>query len=258
MTMHVDRITGGLSFESRADLPAEIDIAPERLLGTRFVLPQEVDFHIILSRHATEQDFDIVVPALRSCDIYLTEFAEPELHAMQFAQEISKGNKSVYDRYKQLIKKGDPDDINQWCDAMFDCVYRYRPRIALFDPPIGHQAYDSIDSFAKKFAELGEDEPLDHLTVSSYDEILNRDKWCLQNMKGIVDYLLPYKKGIRRQVLITRGTYHTGLARTIEQVCETDHVRAMGSAVVASTIVLQSGGEAMLNYFYTQRLTKNN
>jgi len=255
MSTHMNSITGELSFESRDDIPQALDKAPDRLLNAKFVLPQEVDFHFILSPHATDKDFDVVIPTLRTCDMYLAEFAEPDIDAMQFTQELSNGNKTVYSRYKRLINKSDPIEVNSWCDAMFDNIYRYRPKAALFDPPKGHKSYE--ESYSKKFAELGDDEPIENLTIPSYNELLNRDKWCLKNMKSIVDYLLPYKNGVRRQVLISRGTYHVGLANTIEKVCEVDDARSRGSAVVASTIVLQSNGENTLNQIYIDRIANN-
>lgn len=228
--------TGGLDAKTWAKINPEILRPRPSWVDWSFDLPKEVDFYFAMTRHESYADFKYAMAFMEHVDIVLLECAEADYDAIEELETLTLPDGEVNEWYR-VNRKAIQRCISGYQLAFMDGLLRYKPNLAVFDPPVGHEAYDMQVSEA--WSSLAMDDDINELAYGIVDDqMIKRDIWALHNLKQLIDDAMIYVPGSRRRVLIPRGMRHFGLMRAIEWQCEYAPGNVADTRVVASVINL--------------------
>lgn len=228
--------SGGLDNKSWAKIRPEIYRSRPGWVDWDFELPREVDFYFAITRHESYADFRYAMAFMQHVDILLLECAEVEDEAVSELIQLTLSD-GDHNKWYRLNRKLIQRYISGYQLALMDGLLKYKPKLAIFDPPVGHEAYEM--HISDSWLSLAMDDDINELAYGLVDDqLIKRDVWALRNLKRLIDDTMEYVPGYRRRVLVPRGMRHFGLLRAIESQCESSSGVVSDSRVVASAITL--------------------
>jgi hypothetical protein len=243
----VDPKTGGLTFERRADVPRGFDIARPAWADRCFELPEDVDFYFVFARHDLASDFDMTLAMMEGMDNFLLESPEIKKGVRARLDSLVSDNpkdSAWLDRNSKHVKR----ECTGFERRLMKGLRRYKPKLVYFDPPKKHAAYD--DNMEVHWYRMGADDELEGFDdIRLQHMLIDRDRWCLENIKQLIDSAIPYTKGERRQVLMHRGYAHYGLGNALGWQIEYRPDLARGCTLTQTVVLAGTQGSDGEPYF---------